>query len=177
MSLNSPVPRRFAPAAELRATEAEPRVGTLTGVERGQQREQVAAAVRQGRRAIRTRRLHVAAVAGHDLADPDLQPGTVARIDVVEAPPIGIEHADLERRAVAELELVIAAAARGISGFGHLGEVVEPDLQHVIAREAALFEDGIRANFDALIARGDLLEAPSLDGFIDGSFLAEAMKQ
>jgi ABC-type nitrate/sulfonate/bicarbonate transport system substrate-binding protein len=49
--------------------------------------------------------------------------------------------------------------------------------QHVIAREAALFEDGIRANFDALIARGDLLEAPPLDGFIDGSFLAEAMKQ
>jgi ABC-type nitrate/sulfonate/bicarbonate transport system substrate-binding protein len=49
--------------------------------------------------------------------------------------------------------------------------------QHVIAREAALFEDGIKANFDALIAKGDLLEAPPLDGFIDGSFLAEAMKQ
>jgi ABC-type nitrate/sulfonate/bicarbonate transport system substrate-binding protein len=49
--------------------------------------------------------------------------------------------------------------------------------QHVIAREAALFEDGIKANFDALIARGDLLEAPPLDGFIDRSFLAEAMKQ
>jgi hypothetical protein len=47
----------------------------------------------------------------------------------------------------------------------------------VIAREAALFEDGIKAKFDALIARGDLLEAPPLDGFIDGSFLAEAMKQ
>jgi ABC-type nitrate/sulfonate/bicarbonate transport system substrate-binding protein len=49
--------------------------------------------------------------------------------------------------------------------------------QRVIAREAALFEDSIKANFDALIARGDLLEAPPLDGFIDGSYLAEAMKQ
>jgi ABC-type nitrate/sulfonate/bicarbonate transport system substrate-binding protein len=49
--------------------------------------------------------------------------------------------------------------------------------QHVIAREAALFEDAIKANFDALIAMGDLIEAPPLDGFIDGSFLAEAMKQ
>jgi NitT/TauT family transport system substrate-binding protein len=49
--------------------------------------------------------------------------------------------------------------------------------QQVIAREAALFEDGIKLNFDALIASGDLLEAPPLDRFIDGSFLAEAMKQ
>jgi NitT/TauT family transport system substrate-binding protein len=49
--------------------------------------------------------------------------------------------------------------------------------QQVIAREAALFEDGIRANFDALMAMGDLVERPSLDGFIDRSFLAEAMKQ
>jgi ABC-type nitrate/sulfonate/bicarbonate transport system substrate-binding protein len=49
--------------------------------------------------------------------------------------------------------------------------------QQVIAREAALFEDGIRANFDALIAMGDLVAPPPLDGFIDRSFLAEAMKQ
>jgi ABC-type nitrate/sulfonate/bicarbonate transport system substrate-binding protein len=49
--------------------------------------------------------------------------------------------------------------------------------QQVIARDAALFEDGIRANFDALIAMGDLAEPPPLADFIDGSFLAEAMKQ
>jgi NitT/TauT family transport system substrate-binding protein len=49
--------------------------------------------------------------------------------------------------------------------------------QQVIAREAALFEEGIKANFDALIAMGDLIEPPPLAGFIDGSFLAEAMKQ
>jgi hypothetical protein len=49
--------------------------------------------------------------------------------------------------------------------------------QRVIARDAALFEDGIKANFDALIAMGDLTEPPPLAGFIDGSFLAEAMKQ
>ncbi len=48
--------------------------------------------------------------------------------------------------------------------------------QHVIAREAALFEDGIKANFDALIAMGDLTVPPPLAGFIDGSFLAEALK-
>ncbi len=49
--------------------------------------------------------------------------------------------------------------------------------QQVIARDAALFEDGIKANFDALVAMGDLTAAPPLAGFIDGSFLAEAMKQ
>ncbi len=49
--------------------------------------------------------------------------------------------------------------------------------QQVIAREAALFEDGIKANFDALIAMGDLVAPPPLDGFIDRSFLAEAMKR
>jgi NitT/TauT family transport system substrate-binding protein len=48
--------------------------------------------------------------------------------------------------------------------------------QQVIAREAALFEDGIKANFDALVAAGDLVAPPPLAGFIDGSFLAEAMK-
>jgi NitT/TauT family transport system substrate-binding protein len=46
--------------------------------------------------------------------------------------------------------------------------------RQVIAREAGLFEDGIKANFDALIAMGDLVEAPPLSGFIDASFLAEA---
>jgi NitT/TauT family transport system substrate-binding protein len=49
--------------------------------------------------------------------------------------------------------------------------------QQVIAREAALFEDGIKANFDALVALGDLATAPPLAGFIDASFLAEASKQ
>jgi NitT/TauT family transport system substrate-binding protein len=48
--------------------------------------------------------------------------------------------------------------------------------QQVIAREAALFEDGIKANFDALIAMGDLTAPPPLAGFIDASFLAEASK-
>jgi NitT/TauT family transport system substrate-binding protein len=48
--------------------------------------------------------------------------------------------------------------------------------QQVIARGAALFADGIKANFDALVAMGDLTELPPLAGFIDGSFLAEASK-
>lgn len=48
--------------------------------------------------------------------------------------------------------------------------------QQVIARGATLFEDGIKANFDALVAMGDLTERPPLAGFIDGSFLAEASK-
>jgi NitT/TauT family transport system substrate-binding protein len=46
--------------------------------------------------------------------------------------------------------------------------------QQVIAREAALFEDGIKANFDALVALGDLTAAPPLSGFVDESFLREA---
>jgi NitT/TauT family transport system substrate-binding protein len=49
--------------------------------------------------------------------------------------------------------------------------------QQVIARNAALFEDGINANFDALVALGDLAAPHPLDGFIDASFLAEASKQ
>jgi ABC-type nitrate/sulfonate/bicarbonate transport system substrate-binding protein len=49
--------------------------------------------------------------------------------------------------------------------------------QQVIARDAALFEDGIKSNFDALIALGDLTAPPPLTGFIDASFLAEASKQ
>jgi NitT/TauT family transport system substrate-binding protein len=47
----------------------------------------------------------------------------------------------------------------------------------VIAREAALFPDGIKANLDALVAMGELAAAPPPDGFIDTSFLAEARKQ
>jgi NitT/TauT family transport system substrate-binding protein len=47
----------------------------------------------------------------------------------------------------------------------------------VIAREAALFDDGIKANFDALVAMGDLTAPPPLTDFIDGSFLAEALKR
>jgi NitT/TauT family transport system substrate-binding protein len=49
--------------------------------------------------------------------------------------------------------------------------------QQVIARGAGLFEDGIKANFDALVAIGDLAEPPPLTGFIDASFLAQASKQ
>jgi hypothetical protein len=37
-------------------------------------------------------------------------------------------------------------------------------------------EDGIKANFDALVALGDLTQRPPLADFIDGSFLAEASK-
>ncbi len=48
--------------------------------------------------------------------------------------------------------------------------------QQVIARDAALFEDGIKANFDALVALGDVAAPPPLAGFIDASFLAEASK-
>jgi ABC-type nitrate/sulfonate/bicarbonate transport system substrate-binding protein len=48
--------------------------------------------------------------------------------------------------------------------------------QQVIAHGAALSEDGIKANFDALVALGDLTERPPLANFIDGSFLAEASK-
>jgi ABC-type nitrate/sulfonate/bicarbonate transport system substrate-binding protein len=48
--------------------------------------------------------------------------------------------------------------------------------QQVIARGAALSQEGIRANFDALVALGDLTERPPLADFIDGSFLTEASK-
>ena len=48
--------------------------------------------------------------------------------------------------------------------------------QQVIAHEAALSEEGIKANFDALVALGDLTERPPLADFIDGSFLAEASR-
>src|SRR4029077_7926180 len=49
--------------------------------------------------------------------------------------------------------------------------------QQVIARAAGLFEDGIKANFDALVAIGDPAQPPPLTGFIDASFLAQASKQ
>jgi len=49
--------------------------------------------------------------------------------------------------------------------------------QKVVARDAALFEDGIKANLDALVAMGDLPEAPPLTPFIDATFLAEASRR
>jgi NitT/TauT family transport system substrate-binding protein len=48
--------------------------------------------------------------------------------------------------------------------------------QHVVARDAALFEDGIKANLDALVAMGELDMAPPLAGFIDAGYLAEASR-
>ncbi len=48
--------------------------------------------------------------------------------------------------------------------------------QQVIAREALLYPDGIRANLDALVEMGELKEAPPLSEFIDASFLAEASR-
>src|SRR5262249_49168749 len=46
----------------------------------------------------------------------------------------------------------------------------------VIAVEAALFPDGIKANLDALIEMGELATPPPLADFIDTSFLADALK-
>jgi ABC-type nitrate/sulfonate/bicarbonate transport system substrate-binding protein len=48
--------------------------------------------------------------------------------------------------------------------------------QQVIARDAALFDEGIKANLDALVAMGELAQAPPLADFIDASFLAAATK-
>jgi len=45
----------------------------------------------------------------------------------------------------------------------------------VITPEAALYPDGIRANLDALVTMGEVAKAPALTGFIDTSFLAEAL--
>jgi len=47
--------------------------------------------------------------------------------------------------------------------------------QQVIARDG-IADDGIKANFDALVAMGEIAEAPPLTGFIDASFLAQASK-
>jgi ABC-type nitrate/sulfonate/bicarbonate transport system substrate-binding protein len=46
----------------------------------------------------------------------------------------------------------------------------------VVAPEAVLFEAGIRANLEAFVAMGELREAPALAGFLDTSFLAEAVR-
>jgi NitT/TauT family transport system substrate-binding protein len=46
--------------------------------------------------------------------------------------------------------------------------------EKVVAYKAALFADGINANLDALVATGELADAPPLATFIDESFLAEA---
>jgi ABC-type nitrate/sulfonate/bicarbonate transport system substrate-binding protein len=46
----------------------------------------------------------------------------------------------------------------------------------VIAPEAALYEEGIKANLDAFQAMGEIKEAPPLAGFIDASFLPEAQR-
>ena len=48
--------------------------------------------------------------------------------------------------------------------------------QNVIARDAALFEDGIKANVDALVALGDIPAPLPLNGFVDASFLEAASK-
>jgi ABC-type nitrate/sulfonate/bicarbonate transport system substrate-binding protein len=45
--------------------------------------------------------------------------------------------------------------------------------QQVIARDALLYADGIKANIDALVEMGELPRAPPLATFIDASFLAE----
>jgi ABC-type nitrate/sulfonate/bicarbonate transport system substrate-binding protein len=48
--------------------------------------------------------------------------------------------------------------------------------EQVLAPAAALFEDGIKANLDALVAMGELTEPPPLAGFIDASFLDQASR-
>ena len=45
--------------------------------------------------------------------------------------------------------------------------------QQVIAPDAALFEDGLKANLDALVTMGEFAAPPPLSNFIDPSFLAE----
>ena len=46
----------------------------------------------------------------------------------------------------------------------------------VIAPEAALYEEGIKANLDAFLVMGEIKEAPPLASFIDARFLAEAQR-
>ena len=48
--------------------------------------------------------------------------------------------------------------------------------QKVVARDSAMSPDGIKLNIDALVAMGELKQAPPLDAFIDPSLLAEASK-
>lgn len=45
--------------------------------------------------------------------------------------------------------------------------------QQVIAPDAALFEEGIKANLDALVAMSDMAVAPPVAKFVDAGFLAE----
>jgi NitT/TauT family transport system substrate-binding protein len=45
--------------------------------------------------------------------------------------------------------------------------------QQVIAPDAALFEEGIKANLDALVAMGDMTAPPPVANFVDAGFLAE----
>src|SRR5712691_6401186 len=47
----------------------------------------------------------------------------------------------------------------------------------VIARDSALFEEGLKANLDALVAMGELARPPPLAGFIDADFLTEALRR
>ncbi len=47
----------------------------------------------------------------------------------------------------------------------------------VVAPDAALFEDGIKANIDALVAMGEIAAPPPLGDFIDPSFLAEVNRK
>jgi len=47
----------------------------------------------------------------------------------------------------------------------------------VVARDAALFLDGIAANIEALVAMGELAAPPALADFIDSSFLADAARK
>jgi ABC-type nitrate/sulfonate/bicarbonate transport system substrate-binding protein len=49
--------------------------------------------------------------------------------------------------------------------------------EEVIARDAALFPEGINANLHALKEMGELTELPPLTRFIDESFLAQASRQ
>jgi ABC-type nitrate/sulfonate/bicarbonate transport system substrate-binding protein len=49
--------------------------------------------------------------------------------------------------------------------------------EQVIAPEAALSPEGIKANLDAFVAMGELASPPPPAGFIDASFLAEASQR
>jgi hypothetical protein len=46
----------------------------------------------------------------------------------------------------------------------------------VIAKDAALSEAGIRANLEAFVAMGERADVPAVAGFLDRSFLAEAVQ-
>ena len=49
--------------------------------------------------------------------------------------------------------------------------------RQVIAPAAALFEEGIKANIDALVTMGEIAAPPPLAKFVDAGFLAEAIKK